>query len=70
VKRLHDFNLSGRWALGIFAFPQLAHVLGFPYWIPYLLVAATLSVLPGWRGNNRFGSAPSLGVQPPSASGS
>lgn len=62
VKRLHDLNLSGRWALAILTFPQLTHVLGIKYWIPYLLVAATLSALPGWHGKNRFGSDPSLGI--------
>ena len=58
VKRLHDFNISGWWALTILAVPYLAQALSIPYWIPYLLVAATLSVLPGSPGDNRFGSDP------------
>jgi uncharacterized membrane protein YhaH (DUF805 family) len=59
VKRLHDFNSSGRWALTILAIPHLAHALGIPYWIFYLLVGATLTVLPGQHGDNRFGPDPS-----------
>jgi uncharacterized membrane protein YhaH (DUF805 family) len=58
VKRLHDFNISGWWALAILAFPHLTRALGIPYWIPYLLVAATLSALPAWPGDNRFGPDP------------
>ncbi|RZN01816.1 hypothetical protein CWO91_32820 [Bradyrhizobium genosp. SA-3] len=58
VKRLHDFNLSGWWALTIFAIPHIDRALGVPYWLPYLLVAATLSALPGWPGDNRFGPDP------------
>jgi uncharacterized membrane protein YhaH (DUF805 family) len=58
VKRLHDFNISGRWALTIVAIPHLAHALGIPHWIFYLLVAATLTALPGKPGGNRFGPDP------------
>ena len=58
VKRLHDFNLSGWWALTILAIPHLAKGLGIPYWILYLFVVATLSALPGRPGDNRFGSDP------------
>jgi len=54
VKRLHDFNVRGWWALAILALPHLTHALGIPYWLPYLLGAATLSVLPGQPGHNRF----------------
>lgn len=61
VKRLHDLNVSGWWGLTILAIPHVAHALGISYWIPYLLVAATLSVLPGRPGDNR--SAP---TRPPS----
>jgi hypothetical protein len=50
--------MSGRWALTILAFPYLAHALGIPYWSLYLLVAATLTALPGRPGANRFGPDP------------
>jgi uncharacterized membrane protein YhaH (DUF805 family) len=58
VKRLHDFNMSGGWALIILAISHLGEALGIPYWIPHLLVAATLSALPGRSGDNRFGPDP------------
>lgn len=58
VKRLHDFNLSGWWALAILAIPHLTKALVIPSWIPYLLVAATLAALPGRPGDNRFGADP------------
>ncbi|HEY8337437.1 MAG TPA: DUF805 domain-containing protein [Tardiphaga sp.] len=58
VKRLHDFNISGWWGLTILAASPLARAFGIPYWIPYLLIAATLSVIPGRLGSNRFGSDP------------
>jgi uncharacterized membrane protein YhaH (DUF805 family) len=61
VKRLHDFNISGWWGLTILAIPHFAHALGILYWIPYLLVAATLSMLPGRPGDNRSAS-----TRPPS----
>jgi uncharacterized membrane protein YhaH (DUF805 family) len=60
VKRLHDFNISGWWGLTILAIPHFVQALGIPYWIPYLFVAATLSVLPGRPGDNRFGADPQL----------
>ncbi|WP_063984226.1 DUF805 domain-containing protein [Bradyrhizobium sp.] len=56
VKRLHDFNISGWWALTILAIPLLVDVLSIPYWLPYLLLAAILSAFPGRPGDNRFGS--------------
>lgn len=58
VKRLHDFNLSGWWALAILAIPHLTKALAVPGWIPYLLFAATLGAIPGQQGDNRFGSDP------------
>jgi uncharacterized membrane protein YhaH (DUF805 family) len=58
VKRLHDFNLSGWWALTTLAMPHMDRVFSIPYWLPYLLAAATLSVLPGRPGDNRFGRDP------------
>ena len=58
VKRLHDFNLSGWWALALILVPHLTKALVIPSWIPYLLVAATLGALPGRPGDNRFGSDP------------
>ena len=58
VKRLHDFNIRGWWALTIITMPHLTHALAIPYWIPDLLIAATLAVLPGQAGDNRFGLDP------------
>jgi uncharacterized membrane protein YhaH (DUF805 family) len=58
VKRLHDFNISGWWGLAALAIPHFVEALGIPYWIPYLFVAASLSVLPGRLGDNRFDSDP------------
>ncbi|MCP1844723.1 uncharacterized membrane protein YhaH (DUF805 family) [Bradyrhizobium sp. USDA 4524] len=58
VKRLHDLNVSGWWALTILAIPHLAAALHVKYWIPYLALVATLSVLPGSKGDNRFGRDP------------
>ena len=60
VKRLHDLNMRGWWGLTFLAGAPIAQALGMPSWIPYLLVAATLSALPGRPSNNRFGSAPKL----------
>src|ERR1041384_6420630 len=37
VKRLHDFNLRGWWALAFLAIPHLTKALAVPGWIPYLL---------------------------------
>jgi uncharacterized membrane protein YhaH (DUF805 family) len=62
VKRLHDFNISDCWGLTIVAIPHFVQALGIPYWIPYLFVAAALSVLPGRPGDNRFGSDPQLRI--------
>ena len=58
VKRLHDLNVSGWWALAILGVPHLAGTLHVKYWIPYLAIMATLSVLPGSKGDNRFGRDP------------
>ena len=58
VKRLHDLNVSGWWALAILVVPHLASALHVKYWIPYLAIVATLSVLPGSKGDNRFGRDP------------
>ncbi|MCA6121642.1 DUF805 domain-containing protein [Bradyrhizobium sp. WSM 1704] len=58
VKRLHDLNVSGWWALAILGVPHLAAALHVKYWIPYLAIVATLSVLPGSKGDNRFGRDP------------
>ncbi len=59
VKRLHDMNLSGWW---LFAMPLLSWVastlnassLQFTMWA----CIVGLGVLPGTRGDNRFGSDP------------
>jgi uncharacterized membrane protein YhaH (DUF805 family) len=58
VKRLHDLNISGRWALAYFGVAPAAHALGIPYWLPSLFIVVALSAIPGSSGNNRFGSAP------------
>ena len=48
VKRLHDFNVPGLFAVTLF--------------VPFLSVIATLVIglLPGNRGPNRFGDAPNI----------
>ena len=59
VKRLHDMNLSGWW---LFAMPSLAALastlngssLQFTMWACIF----GLGILPGTRGDNRFGPAP------------
>lgn len=58
AKRLHDLNRSGWWALAMLTVPHLTKAVAIPGWIPYLLVSATLSVLPGQEGDNRFGLDP------------
>ena len=58
VKRLHDLNVSGWWALTILGVPHLASALHVKYWVLYLAIVATLGVLPGSRGDNRFGVDP------------
>lgn len=58
VKRLHDLNVSGWWALTVLAIPHVAAILHVKYWIPYLALAVTLSALPGAKGDNRFGRDP------------
>jgi uncharacterized membrane protein YhaH (DUF805 family) len=58
VKRLHDLNVSGWWALTILGIPHLAGALHIKYWIFYLVIVATLSALPGFMGDNRFGVDP------------
>jgi uncharacterized membrane protein YhaH (DUF805 family) len=58
VKRLHDLNVAGWWGLTLFAMPHVANALQIKYWILYLAIVATLSVLPGAKGDNRFGSDP------------
>ncbi|MBR0895320.1 DUF805 domain-containing protein [Bradyrhizobium tropiciagri] len=58
VKRLHDLNVSGWWALTLLGIPHLAAALHVKYWIPYLALVVTLSALPGSKGDNRFGRAP------------
>jgi uncharacterized membrane protein YhaH (DUF805 family) len=59
VKRLHDLNISGRWAFAYFAVAPACHALGISYWLPNLLIVAALSAIPGSSGDNRFGAAPS-----------
>ncbi|MBR0871143.1 DUF805 domain-containing protein [Bradyrhizobium tropiciagri] len=58
VKRLHDLNVSGWWALAILGVPHLAGALHERTWIPYLAIVGTLSLLPGLKGDNRFGRDP------------
>lgn len=58
VKRLHDLNVSGWWALTVLGIPHLAAALHVKYWIPYLALVVTLCTLRGSKGDNRFGRAP------------
>jgi uncharacterized membrane protein YhaH (DUF805 family) len=58
VKRLHDLNVSGWWMLATLAIPPVSSATNISLWIIVLLVVATLSLLPGTSGNNRFGNDP------------
>jgi uncharacterized membrane protein YhaH (DUF805 family) len=58
VKRLHDLNISGRWAFAYFAVIPACHALGISYWFPNLLIVVALSAIPGSSGENRFGAVP------------
>jgi uncharacterized membrane protein YhaH (DUF805 family) len=58
VKRLHDLNVSGWWILAALAIAPVSSVTNISVWIIALLVVATLSLLPGTSGDNRFGNDP------------
>jgi uncharacterized membrane protein YhaH (DUF805 family) len=58
VKRLHDLNVSGWWMLAALAIAPVSSVTNISGWIIALLVVATLGLLPGTSGNNRFGNDP------------
>lgn len=58
VKRLHDFNASGWWLVGMAALPPLSKMMSINLTILYLVVVAVLGLIPGARGSNRFGVDP------------
>jgi uncharacterized membrane protein YhaH (DUF805 family) len=58
VKRLHDLNVSGWWMLAALTIAPVSSATNISVWIIVLLVVATLSLLPGTSGNNRFGNDP------------
>ncbi|MBI5261662.1 MAG: DUF805 domain-containing protein [Bradyrhizobium sp.] len=58
AKRLHDLNLSGWWLLAFFAISPLSHAINIRAWIVILIVVAAMCIIPGARGNNRFGGDP------------
>ena len=59
VKRLHDMNLSGWWVFAMPLLSWLASMLNTSS-LQYTMWACVigLGILPGTRGDNRFGSAP------------
>lgn len=58
VKRLHDLNLSGWWALLALAIPFAARLVGVYPSTLLLFGFALLSTLSGSSGDNRFGVDP------------
>jgi uncharacterized membrane protein YhaH (DUF805 family) len=58
VKRLHDFNASGWWLVGIAVLPPISKMTSINLTILYLVVVAVLGLIPGVRGSNRFGVDP------------
>ncbi len=56
IRRLHDRNMSGWWLMPLILIPPL-----IPSIAPLvIIVALIIFVLPGTKGENRFGSVPAL----------
>ena len=64
VKRLHDLNLSGWWMLSVLAVPFISGTIHVSVVIIALLPVAALSLIPGSRGDNRFGPDPLTQARP------
>ena len=64
VKRLHDLNLSGWWALLALAIPFAARLIVVNPSTLLLLAFVLLASLPGSSGNNRFGIDPHAAGRP------
>lgn len=64
VKRLHDLNLSGWWALLALAIPFAARLIGVHPSTLLLMSFVLLASLPGSSGNNRFGVDPRASGRP------
>ena len=58
VKRLHDLNLSGWWALLILAIPFAARLIGISPSTLLLFGFLLLGTVSGKSGDNRFGADP------------
>jgi len=58
VKRLHDCNVSGWWLVAMAAIPPISKMTGIDLGVLNLAVVAVLGLIPGTRGNNRFGVDP------------
>jgi uncharacterized membrane protein YhaH (DUF805 family) len=58
VKRLHDFNVSAWWLVAMVAIPPISKMTNIDLAILYLAVVAVLGLIPGARGDNRFGVDP------------
>src|SRR5262249_20942265 len=58
VKRLHDFNASGWWLLAMVAIPPISKATNINLVMLNIVVIAVLGLIPGTRGNNRFGVDP------------
>jgi len=64
VKRLHDLNLSGWWALLMLAIPFAARLIGIYPSTLLLFGFLLLSTLRGSAGDNRFGIDPRAPERP------
>jgi hypothetical protein len=58
VRRLHDINQSGWWALLFLILSLVLSHEGFPLNIVCPIILVILAVVPGPKGVNRFGSDP------------
>jgi uncharacterized membrane protein YhaH (DUF805 family) len=62
VKRVHDLNLSGWWFLALPMVSAAAIAAGVPYGgMLYWLGIVMLGLVPGMRGDGRYGADPLVG---------